>query len=73
MFHWPLLSSIVGIGMNMAFLSFIALLSWYQCIGTNKKDDTEPSWSDRGSPNLEERRQNVRQMLERERQRGGKY
>ncbi|KAJ8308537.1 hypothetical protein KUTeg_013411 [Tegillarca granosa] len=71
MFHWPLLSSIVGITMNMAFLSFVALLSWYHCIGSNQKDNTDPSWSDRGTSNLAERRQNVRQMLERERQREG--
>ena len=66
LFHWPLLSSFIGVSVNMFFLCIVAMLSWYQI---TFRDD--PSVDQSAQPTKiphEEKQKRVRALLERERQ-----
>ncbi|XP_031628086.1 seipin-like [Contarinia nasturtii] len=51
MFHWPILSASIGIGVNLFFIMTISLLSWYHWYWTNSV------W-------MEQTRENLRQRSE---------
>ena len=68
LFYWPVLSATVGIGINMGFLMFIALMSWYQFLWSNGKDEHDERVRKDSYTRLEHRRRNVKAMLDRERE-----
>ncbi|XP_060574237.1 seipin-like isoform X2 [Ruditapes philippinarum] len=43
LYYWPLTSAVIGITWNFVFLSFIALLSWYQFWFPHEKDGMNQS------------------------------
>ncbi|XP_071079182.1 seipin-like isoform X3 [Haliotis cracherodii] len=66
MFYWPKLSAVSGIGGNFMFLSFMALLSWYQYSQKDTVEEEEFVPMMRRM-SLDVRRQRIREQLERER------
>ena len=36
MFHWPLISAVIGISLNLFFTTIISLISWYQLIHSDE-------------------------------------
>lgn len=71
MFHWPLISAVVGVGTNLFFLSVIALLSWYRYTVSSEKTQlvVRVGFEENNAKRIEERRRQVKEFLLRERQR----
>nr|XP_022334537.1 seipin-like isoform X1 [Crassostrea virginica] len=71
LFHWPLLSAVIGTTLNMCLLSFIALLSWYQIYYSQSNGNSNslelPETKTKNKTAMEERRRNIREMLAKER------
>ena len=71
LFHWPLLSAVIGTTLNMCLLSFIALLSWYQIYYSQSNGNSTslelPETKTKNKTAMEERRRNIREMLAKER------
>ncbi|GAB6031507.1 hypothetical protein CHUAL_009279 [Chamberlinius hualienensis] len=71
MFHWPVVSAIIGIGTNLFFLSIVAALSWYRYFVTHESHEVvvRVDFDDNRIKSIEERRNQVRDFLLREKQR----
>lgn len=70
MFHWPVLSAIIGIGTNLFFLSILALLSWYRYLVSHESDPVvvRVGFDENRMKSIEERRSQVKDFLLREKQ-----
>ncbi|KAL5007916.1 hypothetical protein ScPMuIL_013497 [Solemya velum] len=69
LFYWPMLSAMLGVSLNVLFLSFLGLLSWYHFFLDRKTAAPEVFQVDfQPKLPLEQRRRNIRNLLEREKQ-----
>lgn len=74
MFHWPVLSAVIGIGTNLFFLSIVALLSWYRYLVSHESHEVvvRVGFDDSRTKSIEQRRSQVKDFLLREKQRQSK-
>jgi len=66
MFHWPVLSGVIGITTNIFFLTMVAFLSWYKFF-TPKQVVVHVGYDSGQAQSIEERRALARERLRLER------
>lgn len=65
MFHWPMMSMLVGISFNMFFLSIVAFVSWYRFVVEPQLHAMKVAKQQASRLQHEQRRRQARAQLER--------